>query len=387
MNRRSFFGIILFSLFNSFLYGKTLPKKNKIRSIIDIPSSKPKDFYSAELIKDTFYIPIKSKGYIQTFNKKTTALSKIPLPNGAEPDIVFYSKNFGLFIGSSDSFPLLLIRDISSKKVSIIEEELKINGLYRFSPTSVKESPSGDKLFIGSQNLKSYPIIYTKNGITPLINESLSKFGTYDAVWLSETELLVSSFSAGKVFFIQHINNNTKVLKEFKIKGSYRFSPILNQKIILTTIYNGKIYIFKVSKLNNLSQGHDIEILNSIEVPFKYYQLKRLIPPENFDKYANRFIFYILRNFNENILDWNYRESIMSNFYPYFNDVHWVTKNKFALTTRKGNAIILMNLKGQVLDTIFGDLIPTRFIGTRLPGAPLSFVSRSSSSQINFVEF
>ena len=69
------------------------------KTIINLPSYEPQDFYSAELIEDTFYIPIQTRGLIYTFNINTRNTSNIVLPIGAYPDIFFYSKIYGLFIG------------------------------------------------------------------------------------------------------------------------------------------------------------------------------------------------------------------------------------------------------------------------------------------------
>lgn len=370
MKRRKFIFLFLFSLSKNIFYTKNIYANNfdlVFKTITNIPSNLPEDFYSGELIEDTLYIPIKSKGYILTFNLNTRKTSKIDLPIGAYPDIVFHSKNYGLFIGSYDQYPPLIIKDISSKKVSYIDEEYNEKNFFqkttlkRLSITSIKESPSGEKVFIG--NSRGHPIIYTKSLIIPISNSNFNDIRSYDAVWLSENEILISSHSKGKALFFRLRNNKTELVNEFNIKGAYRFSPIVNNKIILSTRDNGKVYIFQIFKKNNINQDHNIKSLKSIRVPFKYHFFQRIIPAKILESYK-----------------WG-------KYVAYFNDVHWVTENTFALTTRTGNSVILMNLNGEILSLKRNmDLVPTRFIGSRLPNSKCFFISKSNSSQVNLLD-
>ena len=186
---------------------------------------------------------------------------------------------------------------------------------------------------------------------------------SYDAVWLSENEILISSHSKGKALFFRLRNNKTELVNEFNIKGAYRFSPIVNNKIILSTRDNGKVYIFQIFKKNNINQDHNIKSLKSIRVPFKYHFFQRIIPAKILESYK-----------------WG-------KYVAYFNDVHWVTENTFALTTRTGNSVILMNLNGEILSLKRNmDLVPTRFIGSRLPNSKCFFISKSNSSQVNLLD-
>ena len=375
MKRRNFIYFFLLSLSSNLFYRKEIYANNfdfdfdldfDFETIVDLTSYLPQDFYSAELIEDTFYVPIKTKGYILTFDLNKRNISKIELPKGAYPDIIFHSKEYGLIIGSSNKYPPIIKKNISSKKVSYLDEEynknnfLKENILNRLSIISIKDSPSGQKVFLG--NGQGNPIIYTKNGIIPLYHPYFNKIQSYDAVWISETEILISSLSLeGKVLFFRLKDNKTDLVKEFYIKGPYRFSPIVNNKIILSTRENGSVFIFKVFK-NNMNQEHNIEIFKSIRIPVKYHLFQRLTP------------FKILESFK-----WG-------KYLAYFNDVHWITENIFALTTRGGNSVILMNLNGEILSLKRNmNLTPTRFIGSRLPNSRCFFVSKSNSSQINLL--
>ncbi len=106
MRRREFIAISFSSfLYNYFFLKRKIYANNlNIESILNLPNEEPSDFYSAELIKDTFYLPVKSKSCIITFNRKTSNQSKITLPINTEPDIVFFSKKYGLFIGFGSSY-------------------------------------------------------------------------------------------------------------------------------------------------------------------------------------------------------------------------------------------------------------------------------------------
>ena len=209
---------------------------------------------------------------------------------------------------------------------NIIKIIFEKDNLERLSITSMKDSPSGEKVFIG--NSLGNPFIYTKNEAIPISHSYFSKIEShyphsYDAVWLSENEILISSLAlGGKVLFFRFKNNKADLISKFNIRGAYRFSPIVNNKIILSTRLNGKIYVFQVFKKNNINKDHNVKILKSIQVPYKYKLLTRLIPSKILDIYLD---------------------------YAYFNDINWITDNTFALNTRDDNSVILMNLNGEIL--------------------------------------
>ena len=115
-----------------------------------------------------------------------------------------------------------------------------------FKTLTITWDTQGEKVFIG--NSRGDPIIYTKSLIIPISNSNFNDIRSYDAVWLSENEILISSHSKGKALFFRLKNNKAELVNEFNIKGAYRFSPIVNNKIILSTRDNGKVYIFQIFK-------------------------------------------------------------------------------------------------------------------------------------------
>ena len=59
----------------------------------------------------------------------------------------------------------------------------------------------------------------------------------------------------------------------------------------------------------------------------------------------------------------------------YINDVAWVDHKSFIVTTREGNALILFDLNGKVIDLLrLSSFRPTRFISNRLPGTPIKLI-------------
>ena len=306
-----------------------------INSLINIDDSC--NIYSAAVLEDReICLPVTSKSCVYFFSLDNKNLKTELKLDNLKPDIAIYLDSRNVLIGCQDTSPPLIV---SKNEVADFVDVPKDN----FFPTSLKKAPNGN-IFIG--NLKGNPIIYEHHS-THQIN--INSSSTYDCFWIDDEFILVSCIKDGTIKLVQLIAKGCKIIQELDILYPYRFSPFANNKVLLTskgwTDRPGKVIVLsiKFSKSFGLKVP-SIEVLKEIIIPQELFTLQRRLPSsllnlKGFEKYIG-----------------------------YINDVAWWDEDHFVITTRTGNAIILINLEGEI-KYIFrmNNFRPTRFISSRLP--------------------
>ena len=127
-----------------------------------------------------FVFPSTSTGEVYIYSSKNNSLiKKITLPKGSKPDIAIFHED-KIYIGCRDTTPPIVIDQNYAYKFLFDTKD-------KFYPTCFKISPKG-KLFIG--NLYGNPCILFNNKVEFI---EIKGTQTYDCLWISETEILISS--------------------------------------------------------------------------------------------------------------------------------------------------------------------------------------------------
>lgn len=285
-------------------------------------------------------------------------ITKIKLPKGSKPDIAIFKKD-KIYVGCRDTFPPIEI-DQNFKYKKIFDSRKS------FYPTSFKLSPSG-KLFIG--NLYGNPCILSDEKIEFL---QINGTQTYDCLWISDKNLLISSTWENRIINLKNEKGDWKIKESYPIIQPYRFSPILENKTILTSRgwYDrpGMAHLLDISKIRNQKNysykpksvpGYEKQyIIPDIYFPLKKYLPKRILSFLKIDKYTG-----------------------------YINDVAWISKDLFVVTTKHGGALVFFNISGEVqhIKYINTNSELTRFIDTRGESLKHFFVDAKSSSIFSFL--
>lgn len=282
---------------------------------------------------------------------------KLSLPPNVKPDIAIF-KNDEIIVGCRDTFPPV-----------VINSEYKVNKLFLskniFYPTCFKLSPLG-QLFIG--NLYGEPCILNENKVSYL---PIKGTQTYDCIWLSEENLLISSTWENRLIHLLKIKNKWIVKNSYPIIQPYRFSPVVNDNFLLTTRgwvdRPGKVHLFNVASLNSYEPKHfkpksTPGLKKSIVIPNKFFFLKKNIPTN------------LLSIFNQ------------KRYTGYINDVAWITENYFVVTTKYGGKLIVFDLEGKIISIKSQSYASeiTRFIDSRYPSNLHLFVDAYRSSVNSF---
>ena len=98
-----------------------------------------------------------------------------------------------------------------------------------YYPTSFKLSHGGS-LFVG--NLHGNPKIISKGKIVDVKIHSCS---TYDAIWISETDIIISSTWENRLIRVQYKNDDWTVVEVLKVMQPYRFSPEATGHFLLSS--------------------------------------------------------------------------------------------------------------------------------------------------------
>ena len=351
VSRRFFLQFVFSLLFvanKNQLFSKS---QSRIENIINLQNYSESDFYSSDVYENIIYIPIYSKHTILAIDLSTSKIINIDLPLKSTPDTILYNQEYGIFIGCANSTPPLLIKNPQSNQ---IESRFLFEESSSFYATSIKASSSGKKVFIG--NLIGNPIIFLNDQIYKMNNLFLSEFGCYDAVWITENNLLISSVTGNKVYLVNFNDSEFKIIKEYSVSKPYRFSPIIENVIALTTM-SSNVVLFNIEK-DNIPN-----IKKIINIP-KSTHIKSFLPRRILEKIG------------------------ISKYEGYLNDVAWIDRQTLAINTRTGNSIIILDINGKILEIIRAkDLVPTRFAGSRLPNDQIIFTSKSNNNQINTLHF
>ncbi len=305
------------------------------------------DVYSAAISeeKNRIYVPIKSRHCVKIFDLQTYELLDEVNLGRSIPDIALPLNKEEILIGCRDSAPPLILNNYGQYKYLCIQEK-------NFFSSSFKLSPMG-KMFIG--NLNGCPAIYTKGQIR-IININVTS--SYDCLWLSDDYLLISAIRDGKILLVELLEDECNVLQTIQVIYPYRFSPIVNNKTILTcrgwTDRPGKVLILGLSNIHskqNINLNKLVSIEREIEIPDSLFRAQKILPE------------YLLKIIH------------LGKYNGYINDVAWVDNETFLLTTRTGNCILKLNLDGQIIKAKrLPGSVPTRFIGERGPNTKLYFI-------------
>ena len=167
---------------------------------------------------------------------------------------------------------------INNQRTEVKKIDLKKN---KFYATSFKYSKTGN-LFVG--NLYGDPIIY-KGG--EIIDIPLKTNRSYDCLWIGENNMLISCMSEGRVVFCKINADGIKMVKEFFMEQPYRFSPIQNNRFLLTTRgwvdRPGRIYMFKLQ--NNYNQIMP-QMEKYIDISDSLFLRKKYLPTYILDLYS-----------------------------------------------------------------------------------------------------
>ena len=311
--------------------------------------------YSSSLKKIVF--PSTSTGEIFIFSLyqdlKVKKINVINLGKNVKPDIAIF-KEKKIIVGCRDTFSPI-----------IINENFEVKPLFKpdtiIYPTCFKISKLG-RLFVG--NLYGEPYIVSEDKIVRL---PIKCSQTYDCLWLSEQRLLVSSTWENRVIYLKEIKKKWTVINTFQIIQPYRFSPILNDNVLLTSRgwldRPGKVHHLSISKFNKFDNKTYIPktmpgLQKSIEIPDKMFFLKKYLPSK------------ILSFFN------------FKKYTGYINDVAWIKKDHFIVTTKHGGSLIVFDLEGKIKgynSRLFPSEL-TRFIDSRNPSSSHLFVDAYRSS-------
>ncbi len=302
------------------------------------------NIYSADIHKGSeICLPVTSKSCVHFFSLENYNLIKTVILDNLKPDIAIYLDSENVLIGCQDSSPPIII----SKKNDIDIIQLPI---YDFFPTSFQKSPNGT-IFLG--NLKGNPFLYQDNIVKEI---DLDTSSTYDCLWINNEYLLVSCFRDSTIKLVQLKGESSRIIQILEVFYPYRFSPVFNNKVLLTsrgwTNRPGRVYLLSIDfSANGDELVPSVQILNEIIIPQSLFRLQRRLPS-------------CLLNLNG-----------FEKYNGYINDVCWWNDENFVVTTRTGNALLMINLEGKIKDIFRMSMFrPTRFISTRLPYERIIFL-------------
>ena len=267
------------------------------------------------------------------------------------PDLAIYSPSGEIILGCRDSAPLARVNK-ERTNIEIIDLDIK-----NFYATSFKYNGLGE-LFVG--NLFGDPIILSADGpLTLPLNTNRS----YDCLWLDNDNLLVSCMSEGRVVHCRRLDGTFRIQQELLVTQPYRFSPLLNGLVLLTTRgwhdRPGQVHIIRC--VCDPSISFSVSLDHSINVSDHLFFIQ---------KYSPKFILNLLR---------------LQRYTGYINDVAWINSEQFIITTKSGGALLVYGIKGDLISKLSKYRSTfTRFIGTRLPGDPLFVID--TGEQPSFLE-
>ena len=305
--------------------------------------------YSAAISEDgEICLPDISKSCVYYFSLENKNLLKTIKLDNLKPDIAIYLDSHSVLIGCQDTSPPVIIS--KNNLIDIIQVPKK-----SFFSTSFKKAPNGN-IFIG--NLKGNPIIFESN-MTREVDINVSS--SYDCLWINDEYILISCIKDATIKLVQLKAEGIKIIQSLEIPYPYRFSPIYNNKVLLTsrgwTNRPGKVYVLEIKffAIGGILVP-SVEILNEIIIPQRLFTFQRKLPS-------------LLLNLNG-----------FEKYNGYINDVAWLDDENFIVTTRTGNAILSINLEGKIKDILRMKMFrPTRFISSRLPYERIVFLDSFQS--------
>lgn len=257
------------------------------------------------------------------------------------PDLAIHSPSGEIILGCRESVNLAKIskeRDF----ISIVDL-----GIDNFFAASFKYNQIGD-LFVG--NVLGDPVVITGDDVISL---NLKTNRSYDCVWLDNDNLLVSCMSDGRIILCSRDGNTFHIKQELSITQPYRFSPVLDGLVLLTT--RGWIdrpgLVFVLDIHHSDESGFFVSINSTITIPDNLFFVQKRFP---------RFLLEFFK---------------LKPYTGYINDVAWISQDEFMVTTKTGGSLLVFGLNG-ILKARYSKFrsIFTRFAGDRLPGQDLFVV-------------
>ena len=192
-----------------------------INSFINLDDSSK--IYSAAMNEDCeICLPDTAKSCVYFFSLESKNLIKTIKLDNLKPDIAIYLDSQSVLIGCQDTSPPVII----SKNNLIDITQVPINN---FFPTSFKKAPNGN-IFIG--NNKGNPIIF-QNNMTREVDINTSS--TYDSLWINDEYILISCLKDATIKLVQLKAYENKSIQNLDMLYPCRFSPIYNNKVLLTS--------------------------------------------------------------------------------------------------------------------------------------------------------
>lgn len=328
--------------------------KMKIIPIIKLKSKS--SIYSAGFNQKTKIIclPVTSENSVYFYKLGNNKPISIISLNNLKPDIANFIDDEKWIIGCQDSSaPIIITQKKILKTIDIPNK--------KFFATSIKKSEKG-KLFIG--NLNGRPIILENESIHEI---NISIESTYDCVWISEEYLIISCYRNNKIILLKKTGKSSRIIQSIDIAYPYRFSPLINSKIILTARgwkkRPGKVFILQIKYEKEYNLIPKMEIAKEIIIKENYFLWQRILPSIILNKLG------------------------YENYTGYINDVAWIDNENFIITTREGNSILSLDVFGNVKNIFrFRKFRPTRFISSRMPENKLILIDAFQARVMEIVK-
>ena len=121
------------------------------------------------------------------------------------------------------------------------------------------------------------PVVLTSNDI---ISIDLGTNRSYDCAWLDNDNLLVSCMSEGRVVLCKRDGDTFIIKQELFVTQPYRFSPVLGDRVLLTT--RGWIdrpgLVFVLNVCHSSESGYFVSIESSITISDNLFFIQKRFP-------------------------------------------------------------------------------------------------------------